>query len=158
MVEFRCQRCKLRLMITFSKCSFTSHSILLKFRFAESHELFPGTVIGHSYKTGEFSISGRSISWHCVDLNFQVTINTPQYLAWLLKLFTEAGGKLKKDALSHVHDALRYCPDAQAIVNCTGLQARYLGGVMDQKLFPTRGQVVVINAPHIKKTLTQMSM
>ncbi|KAM3581744.1 hypothetical protein VKS41_005905 [Umbelopsis sp. WA50703] len=112
------------------------NSVVKDFRFAESHELFPGTVIGHSYKT--------------------VTINTPQYLAWLLKLFTEAGGKLKKDALSHVHDALRYCPDAQAIVNCTGLQARYLGGVMDQKVFPTRGQVVVINAPHIKKTLTQM--
>lgn len=79
-------------------------------------------------------------------------------MTWLLKLFTKGGGQLKKEALSHVHDALRHCPDAQAIINCTGLQARYLGGVKDLKVFPTRGQVVVINAPHIKKTLSQISM
>ncbi|KAJ2955166.1 hypothetical protein NQZ79_g8795 [Umbelopsis isabellina] len=97
-------------------------SVVKDFRFAESHELYPGTVIGHYYKT--------------------VAINTPQYMTWLLKLFTEGGGQLKKEALSHVHDALRHCPDAQAIINCTGLQARYLGGVKDLKVFPTRGQVV----------------
>ncbi|KAG2174859.1 hypothetical protein INT43_005921 [Umbelopsis isabellina] len=111
-------------------------SVVKDFRFAESHELYPGTVIGHCYQT--------------------VTINTPLYMTWLLKLFIKGGGQLKKDALSHVHGALRHCPDAQAIINCTGLQARYLGGVKDLKVFPTRGQVVVVNAPHIKKTLTQM--
>jgi D-amino-acid oxidase len=86
-----------------------------------------------------------------------VVINTPQYLQWLLKLFVRAGGDLKKATLVHIHDALAFCPNAQAIVNCTGLQARFLGGVKDGKVFPTRGQVAVVNAPHIKVTMTSMS-
>lgn len=85
-------------------------------------------------------------------------INTPQYLKWLLRLYTQAGGVLKKASLSHIHDALQYCADALAIVNCTGLQARFLGGVMDKGVFPTRGQVALVKAPHIKITMTSMSM
>lgn len=77
-------------------------------------------------------------------------------MQWLVRLFTQAGGKMKRATLIHVQDALKYCPDAQSIVNCTGLQARFLGGVKDEKVYPTRGQVVVVNAPHIKKTLTSM--
>ncbi|CAO3688713.1 unnamed protein product [Umbelopsis vinacea] len=111
--------------------------VVKDFRFAEAHELFPGTVIGHSYTT--------------------VAINTPQYLQWLLGLFVQAGGTLEKASLTHIHDALQYCPGALAIVNCTGLQARFLGGVKDEKVFPTRGQVVLVNAPHIKITMTSMT-
>lgn len=87
-----------------------------------------------------------------------VVINTPQYLQWLLRLFVQAGGRLEKAFLTHIHDALQYCPGALAIVNCTGLQARFLGGVKDEKVFPTRGQVALVNAPHIKITMTSMSI
>ncbi|KAI9279047.1 FAD dependent oxidoreductase [Umbelopsis sp. AD052] len=110
--------------------------VVKDFRFVEKKELFPDTVIGHSYTT--------------------VAVNTPHYMQWLVRLFTQSGGKLKRATLAHVQDALKYCPDAQSIVNCTGLQARFLGGVKDEKVYPTRGQVVVVNAPHIKKTLTSM--
>ncbi|KAI9274904.1 hypothetical protein EDC94DRAFT_509581 [Helicostylum pulchrum] len=44
-----------------------------------------------------------------------------------------------------------------ALINCTGLGARFLGGVQDDKVFPTRGQTVVVYAPHIKKTITHVS-
>jgi D-amino-acid oxidase len=77
-------------------------------------------------------------------------------MKWLAQLFIQAGGNMKRGTLAHVQDALKYCPEAQSIVNCTGLQALFLGGVKDEKVYPTRGQVVVVNAPHIKKTLTSM--
>lgn len=33
---------------------------------------------------------------------------------------------------------------ADVIVNCTGLSSRSLGGVMDEKLYPARGQTVLV--------------
>lgn len=30
------------------------------------------------------------------------------------------------------------------IINCTGLSSKFLGGVLDDKLYPARGQVVVV--------------
>jgi hypothetical protein len=33
-------------------------ALMLQFRFAEPQELFPGTVIGHSYTTGSISEIG----------------------------------------------------------------------------------------------------
>lgn len=44
-----------------------------------------------------------------------------------------------------------------ALINCTGLGARFLGGVQDGALYPTRGQTVIVHAPHIKKTMTHVS-
>ncbi|KAI7855423.1 hypothetical protein BDC45DRAFT_439142 [Circinella umbellata] len=41
-----------------------------------------------------------------------------------------------------------------AVVNCTGLGARYLDGVNDTKMFPTRGQTVIAYAPHVNETVT----
>lgn len=39
-------------------------------------------------------------------------------------------------------------PDA--VVVCTGLGTRFLGGVEDKDVFPVRGQTVLIRAPWIK--------
>ncbi|KAI9321234.1 hypothetical protein BX666DRAFT_2017321 [Dichotomocladium elegans] len=36
----------------------------------------------------------------------------------------------------------------------TGLGARYLGGVNDTKVYPTRGQTLIVYAPQIKETIT----
>lgn len=44
------------------------------------------------------------------------------------------------------------------VINCTGLGARFLGGVSDEAVFPTRGQTIVVKAPHIKRTITHMGM
>lgn len=38
-------------------------------------------------------------------------------------------------------------PDASAIFNCTGLGARDLGGVKDDKMHPTKGQTILIAEP-----------
>lgn len=44
------------------------------------------------------------------------------------------------------------------VINCTGLGARFLGGVSDEAVFPTRGQTIVVKAPHIKRTITHVGM
>lgn len=77
------------------------------------------------------------------------------YLPWLASQFAALGGEIRRKMISHIDDAIDLeCADA--VVNCTGLSSRFMGGVMDQKLFPTRGQVIVIRAPHVKRTLTHL--
>ncbi|GBB90208.1 hypothetical protein RclHR1_01710008 [Rhizophagus clarus] len=77
-----------------------------------------------------------------------VSMDVPKYLRWLLSQFTNAGGKTKKIHLNHLNDAFE--PDVDIIVNCSGINARTLGGVNDDKVFPTRGQLVAVWAPHVK--------
>lgn len=43
-------------------------------------------------------------------------------------------------------------PDA--VVVCTGLGTRFLGGVEDMDLYPTRGQTVVVRAPWVRFGIT----
>lgn len=60
-------------------------------------------------------------------------------------------------AISHIDQVADFVgTDQFAAINCTGLGARFMGGVHDDAVFPTRGQTVVVNAPHIKKTITHL--
>lgn len=65
--------------------------------------------------------------------------------------------KFVKQELTHLSQATSYVNpeaiggDKHLIFNCTGLGAHDLGAVMDHKVYPTRGQVVVIKAPHINE-------
>lgn len=83
-----------------------------------------------------------------------VSMDVPKYLRWLLNQFTNAGGKTEKVHLNHLNDAFE--PGVDIIVNCTGINARTFGGVDDDKVFPIRGQLVAVWAPHVKiaKTLS----
>ncbi|KAG9297464.1 hypothetical protein G9A89_020866 [Geosiphon pyriformis] len=77
-----------------------------------------------------------------------VTINVPKYLRWLLEEFTKSGGQTVRIHLSHINET--FSEDVEVIVNCPGINAKTLGGVEDEEVFPTRGQVVIVRAPHIK--------
>lgn len=65
--------------------------------------------------------------------------------------------KFVKSELTHLAQASSFVnPNASGngqhlVFNCTGLGAHDLGGVKDHKVYPTRGQVVVIKAPHINE-------
>ncbi|KAL8726598.1 MAG: hypothetical protein Q9166_006633 [cf. Caloplaca sp. 2 TL-2023] len=76
-----------------------------------------------------------------------VCINTAIYLPWLASqcllkgvIFRRANLKRISDA-SSIHHSGR---TADLVVNCTGLSALTLGGVMDQKMMPIRGQTVLV--------------
>ncbi|EGW31942.1 D-aspartate oxidase [Spathaspora passalidarum NRRL Y-27907] len=84
----------------------------------------------------EFGI--RFLSW-----NF----NCPKFLANFQKYLEKQGVRFVKKRLSHIVQA--YGPSTKTVINCSGIGARTLGGVEDKQVYPTRGQVVVIKAPHI---------
>ncbi|KAF7712592.1 Uncharacterized protein PECH_002840 [Penicillium ucsense] len=76
-----------------------------------------------------------------------VCINTAVYLPWLVGQCTKKGTVFKRAVLKHVADAANAHHSgikADAVVNCTGLSSKFLGGVCDEKLLPARGQIVVV--------------
>jgi D-amino-acid oxidase len=86
-----------------------------------------------------------------------VCINTAIYLPWLLGQCVKAGVTTKRSILSHISDAPSHHTSGHAnvVVNCTGLSAAKLGGVMDSAVYPGRGQVVLVrNEPGVMLTVS----
>ncbi|KAI9739978.1 MAG: hypothetical protein M1818_005034 [Claussenomyces sp. TS43310] len=81
-----------------------------------------------------------------------VCINTAHYLAYLVSQCLKSGCNIKRAVLSHIVDAASLHSSgspADIIINCTGLLASRLGGVMDDTVIPARGQIVVVrNSPN----------
>lgn len=102
------------------------------YRKVPANELPAGTAYGHEFGS--------------------VCINTPVYLSWLVGQCRRLGVEFKRASLRHVSDARRLHHSAPAaaaaapviVVNATGLMACKLGGVMDGKVVPARGQIVVV--------------
>ncbi|KAL8796163.1 MAG: hypothetical protein Q9195_001496 [Heterodermia aff. obscurata] len=76
-----------------------------------------------------------------------VCINTAIYLPWLTSECLKAGVVFQRQILNHISDAANVHHSgkkADVVVNCTGLSAGKLGGVMDEKITPARGQTVLV--------------
>jgi len=60
---------------------------------------------------------------------------------------------VKRGIVKHVSEAAKFHHaggKADLIINCTGLASARLGGVEDQKVYPARGQIVLVrNDPKI---------
>lgn len=102
---------------------------------------------------------------------YTVTINVPVYLLYLLSRFLSAGGRILRGSVLHLSQIAEngvyafLSPDERSsgpvkpeppagIVVCVGLGARWLGGVEDEKVCPSRGQTVLIRAPWINNGKT----
>ncbi|KAJ1881085.1 hypothetical protein H4R99_001509 [Coemansia sp. RSA 1722] len=86
-------------------------------------------------------------------------INVPKYLLYLKNKFIEAGGRIHQYRLAHIHAATEFAsasPEERPaiLVNCTGLGSKELGGVEDTKMYPIRGQTLVVNAPDARRSIT----
>jgi len=103
--------------------------------------LVPGAIGGFSFRT--------------------VSIEIPVYLSYLLSRFLAGGGLIIRGTVQHIHEVIEggaapfTCrqtpsPPVDAVVVCTGLGARTLGGVEDKAMYPTRGQTVLLRAPWVK--------
>ena len=82
-----------------------------------------------------------------------VTIDVPKYLNYLSTRFLEKGGTLIRGHVQHIDQVLEagsapFKNDAStdasasppdAVVVCVGLGARFLGGVEDKTVYPSRG-------------------
>jgi D-amino-acid oxidase len=89
-----------------------------------------------------------------------VTIDTPKYLNYLMSKFLASGGTIVRGTVQHIQQiveggtapvtgsVLPNPPDA--IIVCTGLGTRSLGGVEDKTMYPLRGQTVLLRAPWVR--------
>ncbi|EIW77069.1 nucleotide-binding domain-containing protein [Coniophora puteana RWD-64-598 SS2] len=107
-----------------------------------------------------------------------LTINTPAYLAYLQSRFIAAGGKTVRASINHISQVLEGGRHAfavspytysnslsivnrprppHAVIACPGIGARTLGGIMDEKVFPVRGQTLLLKAPWLDygRTMTE---
>lgn len=104
------------------------YSDLLDYRKMKPEELPSGVAYGHEFGS--------------------VCINTAVYLPWLVGQCRKRGVVFKRASLSHIAEASSLAGasggKADIVVNCTGLMAGKLGGVMDAKVAPARGQIVVV--------------
>jgi D-amino-acid oxidase len=77
-----------------------------------------------------------------------VCINTAIYLPWLVSQCLKNGIVFKRAVFEHVSEAAstKIHPSGKVdlVVNCTGLGAAKLGGVVDKSVVPARGQIVVV--------------
>ncbi|KAH8728664.1 FAD dependent oxidoreductase [Phaeosphaeriaceae sp. PMI808] len=75
-----------------------------------------------------------------------VCINTAIYLPWILGQCVKNGAIVKRGILSHISEASDHHSSGRAdiIINCTGLLASKLGGVLDSNVYPGRGQIVLV--------------
>nr|KAJ3412572.1 hypothetical protein HK105_002308 [Polyrhizophydium stewartii] len=93
-----------------------------EFRYLTEAELPAGQGFGYGYTT--------------------VCINVPRYLEALSAEFQQLGGTLVRRRIAHIDEA--FGQDTSLVVNCSGLGARTLGGVLDSDVFPIRGQIALI--------------
>jgi D-amino-acid oxidase len=66
-----------------------------------------------------------------------ILMDSSVYLPYLVKLFRQKGGILRRVTIAQLGEPLEYC---RVVVNCTGLGARELCN--DDQLYPIRGQMI----------------
>ncbi|XP_006463709.1 hypothetical protein AGABI2DRAFT_208623 [Agaricus bisporus var. bisporus H97] len=97
-----------------------------------------------------------------------VTIDTPIYLNWLFTRFIGRGGRTVRGHVQHLSQIIeggisifgdRYSAKAHgrvdAVIVCTGLSTRFMGGVEDMSVYPIRGQTVLLRAPWVRTGITE---
>lgn len=87
-----------------------------------------------------------------------VCINTAIYLPYLVSQCLKNGTVVKRAILTHISQAAELHHSgarADVVVNCTGLLASKLGGVMDRDVIPIRGQIVLVrDDPGVMSTIS----
>jgi D-amino-acid oxidase len=77
-----------------------------------------------------------------------VCINTAIYLPWLVSQCLSNGVTFSRAVFTHISEAsapnIHPKGPVSLVVNCTGLNASKLGGVMDTSVVPARGQIVLV--------------
>ncbi|ODQ64369.1 D-amino acid oxidase [Nadsonia fulvescens var. elongata DSM 6958] len=93
-------------------------------------DLIPGTVFGVKYTTYNF--------------------NCPRFLEFLYRHLQSQGVTFLRKKLAHISEAW-ISPCTKTVYNCSGIGARHLPGIEDQKVYPTRGQIAIVRAPEVQE-------
>ncbi|KAF2755753.1 putative D-amino acid oxidase [Pseudovirgaria hyperparasitica] len=76
-------------------------------------------------------------------------INTQGYLAWLNTECLRLGIEMRRSSFDDIRDFFHAVP-ANAYFNCTGLGSYHLKGVEDKALYPTKGQIMLVESPKVQ--------
>ncbi|KAK9469956.1 FAD dependent oxidoreductase [Dipodascopsis tothii] len=108
---------------------------------SQEHPWFEGRIDGFRPLTAAELPAGvaRGIEWDSFCINVQI------YLPWLQSQCIQSGVRFVYRRLEHIAQAPAAHPGGAAlVVNCTGVLASRLGGVMDPAVYPGRGQTVLV--------------
>lgn len=83
-------------------------------------------------------------------------IFTPKFTAFLASHLQSKGVMFVRRKVEHIDEAF-LSGSTRVVFNCTGLGSRVLGGVEDESVFPLRGQIVVVRAPHVAQNVCEVS-
>lgn len=75
--------------------------------------------------------------------------NCPKFLEAMKSYLESYGIIFLRRELKYIDESSS--PKTKVIFNCTGIGAHKIGGVEDMSIYPVRGQVVIIKAPHVKE-------
>ncbi|KAM5350231.1 hypothetical protein ACJ41O_006736 [Fusarium nematophilum] len=79
-----------------------------------------------------------------------LTINAPAHIRYLhQRLRDHHGVRFVRQKIPDIQTAFAN-PATKVVFNCIGVAARTLPGVEDPKCYPTRGQVLLVRAPHVR--------
>ncbi|TFY81999.1 hypothetical protein EWM64_g2013 [Hericium alpestre] len=104
---------------------------------AEDEVLPPGVKSGVSFET--------------------ISVNPGVYLLWLKSELEQRGVDFVRHRLGSLDEVRSVVGDSAAVINATGLGARSLVGVQDDRMFPIRGQTIVAIAPKAVEFVTVIS-
>ncbi|KAJ1735486.1 hypothetical protein LPJ72_001851 [Coemansia sp. Benny D160-2] len=93
-----------------------------------------------------------------------LVIDVPKYLVYLMNQLTAQGVRIVERRINDISEAVEVATESgdalqlpnPIVVNCTGLGSLALGGVNDKKLYPIRGQTLLVRAPDAKRTITRV--
>ncbi|KAI5246416.1 putative D-amino acid oxidase [Aureobasidium subglaciale] len=81
-------------------------------------------------------------------------IDTQVYLPWLQGEARRQGIEIRRGMFDSLDELFTLFPTASAYFNCSGLGAYSLKGVEDKNVYPTRGQIMLVESP--KTPMTRM--
>jgi len=79
------------------------------------------------------------------------SLNPEVYLPWLKSELESRGVKFVRHLVKSLDEACELAGENGAVINATALGARSLLGVEDTKMYPVRGQVVLVHAPNVNE-------
>ncbi|GMM30670.1 hypothetical protein DAMA08_034150 [Martiniozyma asiatica (nom. inval.)] len=81
----------------------------------------------------------------------------PKYLTTMYSHLKELGVVFMKKKLDNINQAWLN-QGVSVVFNCSGLGSKTLGGVEDTTVYPTRGQVVIVEAPHVQVNMCKWNL
>jgi len=82
------------------------------------------------------------------------SVNPEVYLPWLKAELESRGVSFVRRRVISLDDVCEFAGEGGAVINASSLGARSLLGVEDTKVYPIRGQVVLVHAPNVNECVT----